>query len=403
MSQLFTPPLLANCVAQSLGFVVDARRALHQIPEIGFAEHRTSALLAEELAALGLRASTGIAGTGLTARLSFANPGPTVLLRADMDALPLHEETGLPFASRNQGAMHACGHDGHMAMVLGAARSLCLLRDSADGAKLHGNVLFLFQPAEENLGGAAPMVEAGVMDGVDFCLAAHIWPGLAEGTVGVKSGRLMASMDRFDITLKGQGGHGSQPHVCNDVVDAAAQLTCALHHVVSRRIDPLEPAVLSIGTLQAGEACNILPETAFLSGCARAFSREIRSSWAGHIRQITEGICNSAGIQYDITFLRGDVPVLNDPFVAARVRESAAAVVGEGRITEPEPTMAGEDFSRFMEHAPGCLFFLGSGRSEGAPLHSPRFTFNEDILGIGVEVFCRTIVDLLNNTHDLRS
>ena len=291
MPQPFTTPLLAECVAHSLGFVVDVRRALHQIPELGFAEYTTSARLEKELVALGLCVSTGIAGTGLTARLSFAKPGPTVLLRADMDALPLHEETGLPFASCHQETMHACGHDGHMAMVLGAARALCRLRDITDGAMLCGNVLFLFQPAEENLGGAAPMVEAGVMDGVDFCLAAHIWPGIDEGTVGVKPGRLMASMDRFDITLRSKGGHGSQPHLCNDVVDAAAQLTCALHHVVSRRIDPQEPAVLSIGTLQAGEACNVLPETAFISGCARAFSRAIRSSWAGHIRQIIEGIC----------------------------------------------------------------------------------------------------------------
>ncbi len=391
-------PSLADLVAQSSAYVVDIRRALHQIPEIGFAEHQTSARIVAELRDMGLQPASGIAGTGVVARLAFPNPGPTVMLRADMDALPVREETGLAYASTHPDAMHACGHDGHMAMVLGAARVLTRLSGSPVSRNLGGTVLFLFQPAEENLGGAEPMIAHGVMDGVDYCLAAHIWPGVPEGCVGVRSGALMASMDRFDITLHGRGGHGSQPHKLTDVVDAAAQLACALQHVVSRRIDPMEPAVLSIGSLHAGDTYNVLPETAFLSGCARAFSREVRASWAGHIRQIAEGVCASCGVTCDITFLRGDGPVINDAFVTERVRAAACASVGAERVIQPEPVMAGEDFSRFQEVAPGCMLFLGSGTPECAPLHHPRFCFNEAILPTGVTIFCTTILDLLDRT-----
>ncbi|MDL2267879.1 amidohydrolase [Desulfovibrio sp. OttesenSCG-928-G15] len=376
--------------------IVHRRRLLHAMPELAFREVQSAEFVAGALRSCGLHPETGIAGTGLTARLRFARPGPTVLLRADMDALPVCESTGLEYASRNQGRMHACGHDGHMAIMLGVAGALADLAASEAGQALGGSVLFVFQPAEEGQGGAEPMVRSGLMDGVDYCLAGHIWPDLDEGLVGVRTGPIMASVLSFEVVITGKGGHGSQPHLCSDALDAAAQLTCALQHIVSRRIDPMLPAVLTVASLNAGDTHNVIPQTARLSGCARAFQPETMEAFTRHIGQIAQGICASVGVTCEVTCTQDDGPVVNDAFVAEAVARAAGRVAGADRVVEPAMSLAGEDFSRYLHYAPGCMVFLGAGFAGAKPLHSPEFLFHDElVLPQGVKVFCASALELL--------
>ena len=382
-------------INQSSEYITNARRSLHQIPELGFEEVKTAAFIARELENMGLAPKCGIVGTGITASLSFARPGPTIMLRADMDALPVQEETGLSFASQHPGKMHACGHDGHVAMLLGAAQCLVWLSKTKEAEHLCGKVLFLFQPAEEAPGGALPMIEAGVLQGVDFCLGSHIWPEIPEGTVGVRKGPLMAAVDRFDITLRGRGGHGSQPHLVPDVLDAAAQLTAALQHVVSRRVNPVLPAVLTVGCLQAGHTYNVIPETARIMGCTRAFHPEVCKAWQGYIQEITEGICQSKAVSFDLLYQPGHGAVNNDEAITALVAKAASLAVGDENVVEPELSLAGEDFSCYQDVIPGCMFFVGAGTPDGKPLHSPHFAFNEQVLLNGTKVFSLAALEIL--------
>lgn len=376
--------------------IVRKRRLLHSVPELAFQEVQSARLVAEALRSIGLSPTTGIAGTGVSARLDFARPGRTVLLRADMDALPVCENTGLDYASRHEGVMHACGHDGHVAMVLGAAGALAALAASEAGRELGGSVLFVFQPAEEGQGGAAPVVESGLMSGVDYCLAGHIWPDLEEGLIGVRPGPLMASVLFFEIVITGRGGHGSQPHLCSDALDAAAQLACALQHIVSRRVNPMLPAVLTVASLNAGDTHNVIPQTARLSGCARAFQPEVMQSFTHHIDQIAHGICASVGVACEVQYKMDDGPVVNDAFVANAVAKAAGQVVGPDKVVEPAMSLAGEDFSRYLQHAPGCMIFIGAGFPGASPLHSPEFTFNDErILPEGAKVFSAAVLELL--------
>ncbi len=376
-------------------YIIKVRQHLHAIPELGFAENKTAAFVSAELRALGFTPKEGVAHTGVVARLDFARPGPLIMLRADMDALPVTEETGLPFASAHAGQMHACGHDGHMAMLLGVASVFSRLRQSKAAASLKGSLLFVFQPAEESPGGAEPMIAEGVLNGVDYCLGAHIWPDVPLGKAGVKEGYLMAALSRFEITLRGKGGHGSQPDLCNDVICAASELTLALQQVVSRRIDPLSPAVLTVGALNAGHTYNVLPSEAKLMGCARTFDKQIYHDLESHVRQITAGVAKGAGLGSDIFYEASHGAVNNDPFVTRVVREAAAHVLGADNVIEPALSMAGEDFACYQEKVPGCLFFLGSGVPGAHPLHNPHFTFPEKILVNGVKIFCRAALSLL--------
>ncbi len=372
--------------------VIAARRDLHRIPETGFQEKKTAAAVAERLKQLGLAVRTGIAGTGVVGLLETGRPGPTLMIRADMDALPITEETGLAFASTHPGCMHACGHDAHMAIALGAAAALVRLSE-----RLRGNVKLVFQPAEEGPGGAQPMIEAGVLEDprVDFALACHLWSERPEGVIGVRSGAFLAAMDRFDIKILGRGGHAAQPHLCVDALEVATQVVAALQRIVSRQIDPLEPAVVTVGTFHAGTAFNITPAEAILSGTTRTFNETIWTSWRERLEKVVAGVCAAMGAGYELTFRRGYPPTVNDAAMADVVRHAAAAVVGAERVVEPERTMGGEDMSFFLKRVPGCFYCLGVGREGAAPLHNSKFDFNEELMLLAVETHCRVALELL--------
>jgi amidohydrolase len=372
--------------------VVGIRRELHQIPEPAYKEKKTSAAVADHLKEAGLEVRTGIARYGVVGLLRTGRPGPTLMIRADMDALPVTEQTGLPFSSTHAGAMHACGHDAHMAMALGAAFVLSEMKES-----LKGNFKFIFQPAEEGPGGAKPMIEQGVMENpkVDYAVGCHLWPGSPEGTVGVKAGTIMAAMNRFDIRIIGSEGHGAMPHLCVDALDVGTQVVNALQRIVSRHMNPLKPTVVSVGSFHAGKAFNIIPGEAELSGTTRTFDLEVWNSWESRMTKILQGVCDSMGAKFELNFEFGYPPTTNDPFMADVVRRCAEEVVGSDNVFEPEPTMGGEDMAYYLQRAKGCFFFLGVGRPGGATLHNARFDFNEDVLPLGVETYCHIAQELL--------
>ncbi|MEW5908978.1 MAG: amidohydrolase [Thermodesulfobacteriota bacterium] len=372
--------------------VIGIRRELHQIPEPAYTEKKTSAAVAAHLKSAGLKIRTGIARYGVVGLLSMDKPGPTLMIRADMDALPIKEQTGLPFSSVHPGAMHACGHDAHMAMVLGAAFALSKLRD-----RLKGNIKFIFQPAEEGPGGAKPMIEEGVMENptVDYAVGCHLWPGSPEGKIGVRAGTIMAAMNRFDIRIFGSEGHGAMPHLCVDALEVGTQVVNALQRIVSRHMNPLKSTVVSVGAFHAGEAFNVIPGEAHMCGTTRTFDLEIWNSWEPRMRKIIQGVCDAMGARFELTFEFGYPPTINDPSMTDLVRRCAEKVVGIENIFEPEPTMGGEDMSYYLQKTKGCFFVLGVGRPGCVPLHNSRFDFNEDVLLTGIETYCRIALELL--------
>lgn len=378
-------------VKEQKDFIIQTRRDLHRIPETAFTEEKTAKYLADQLKVLDVEVETGIATHGIVALMKTGRPGPTILMRADMDALPVEESTGLPFASTHAGVMHACGHDAHMAMVLGAAKVL-------NGSKeaLCGNIKFLFQPAEEGPGGAKPMIEAGVMQNpsVDYVFGCHVWPDISQGSVGVLAGPVMAAMDRFDIKIIGKGGHGAMPHMCVDALDVGTQVVNALQRMVSRQSDPLEPTVVTVGTFNAGTAFNIIPGEVSLSGTTRTFSSAVWERWEDDMRKIVANVCASMGADFELVYTPGYPVTVNDPEMTGLVKKCAADVVGQENIVTPSKTMGGEDFAFFLREAQGAYFALGTGYEGGASVHNPAFDFNEDILVTGVETFCRIALEL---------
>jgi amidohydrolase len=364
--------------------VVRWRRQIHRRPEFGFAEHETSALVESELRAAGLDVKR-IAGTGIVATLTGAKPGNTVALRADMDALPIEERTGLPFASQIPGAMHACGHDAHTAMLLGAATSLARERD-----RLGGIVKFFFQPAEEGPGGARPMIEAGAMRApdVDAVAMLHVWPTLTAGSIGLRSGAMTASCDDFDIEIRGRGGHGGYPHHAIDTIPIAAEIVGALQRIVSREIDPADPVVLSIGRIDGGYRRNVVADSTRLSGTIRCLDETVRRTVPARVERIVDGICAAHRAAHEVKFEFGYPSVINDVALTDRVKRIAEEVPEVERVVELEhPTMGAEDFAYFAEAAPGCMIRLGCASAEDAEpasLHSPEFRLDERALTTGV-------------------
>ena len=369
------------------------RQALHKIPEKGFLETKTSKFVADYLNTITeLEVTTGIAGTGVVGLLKTGKPGKTLIIRADMDALPIQEETGLEFASTHDNMMHACGHDGNMSMALVTASILARLKD-----RFSGNIKFMFQPAEEWPGGAKPMIEAGIMENphVDYSVACHLWPDLPAGTLGLKSGILMSATSVFEIEITGKGGHGAMPHICVDALDTAVQVVNALQRVVSRKLNPITPSVVTIGSLHAGETHNIIPEKAFLTGTTRTFDKKVWNEYPTIMEPIIKGVCQSMGASYKFKFTPGYPPLVNDPDLVELMKKSMLKVVTQDRIKEQESTMGGEDMSFVFEKSKGCYFFVGTGFEDCAPLHNSKFDFDESLLLPGVETLVRFALDML--------
>lgn len=372
------------------------RRKLHQRPELGFQEHLTAEFVAEKLQEWGIEHQTEIAKTGIVAvirgRKKTSSKLPVLAIRADMDALPIQEENEVPYRSQHDGVMHACGHDGHTAIALGTAYYLSQHPDT-----FSGTVKIIFQPAEEGPGGAKPMIEAGVLKNpnVDAIIGLHLWNNLPLGTVGVRSGALMAAVEKFYCTILGKGGHGAMPHQTIDSVVVAAQIVNALQTIVARNVNPIESAVVTVGELHAGTALNVIADTARMSGTVRYFNPGLEGYFAQRIEQIIAGICQSHGARYELNYSHLYPPVINDPGMAEFVRSQAVRVVETPLGIVPEcQTMGGEDMSFFLQEVPGCYFFLGAAnlsKNLAYPHHHPRFDFDETALGMGVEIFVRCV------------
>jgi hippurate hydrolase len=371
------------------------RHELHAHPELAYEERRTAAFVAERLRSFGLDPVEGLAETGVVAVLEGRRgEGPMIALRADMDALPIPEANTFAHASREPGKMHACGHDGHTAMLLAAAELL-----AADPA-FAGTVVFVFQPAEEGGGGAKRMVEEGFFERypVREIYGMHNWPGLPVGQFAVHSGPVMAGTERFRIVLRGRGTHAAMPHLGDDVIAAGAALVQSLQTVVSRRVDPLQAAVLSVTQFHAGHAFNVIPAEAEFAGTVRAFSPELFSRIREAIERIGQGVASAYGLSLDVEWDEGYPPTINTASAAARCAEAAVALVGAQNVCrEAPPSMGAEDFAFFLQHRPGAYVWIGNGPGEGGCLlHSPHYDFNDELLSLGAAYWATLVTQVLS-------
>jgi len=366
------------------------RRDIHAHPELAFEENRTAALVAKELEAMGMEVETGIAKTGLVGIMRRGD-GPSIGIRADMDALPIHETTGAEYASKSDGCMHACGHDGHTAILLAAARQISQMPD------LNGTVYFIFQPAEENYGGAEEMIKDGLFERfpMDAIYGLHNMPDVPVGTFLAMPGTVTAAYDAFDIEVRGKGGHGAMPELAVDPIIAASALVLALNTIVARNIAAVRPAVLTVGHLGAGDAHNVIPEVATLRGSCRSFDPETRKLIERRTEEICEGIEQSYGVTITLEYENGYPSVINTKAEAEHIIKAAKQVTDPANVTtEFDPFMGSEDFSYFLREKPGCYFILGSGET-GGPLHSPTYNFNDDALKYGIGLWVQLVQDLL--------
>jgi len=357
------------------------------VPELSFKEFETSRYLVERLDALSPdRLEAGVAGTGIVADVKGARPGQAVLVRADIDGLPIQEAGELAFRSTHRGVMHACGHDVHMAIALEVARVLAERR-----AELSGMVRFVFQPAEERAGGAAPMIEAGVLDGIDRVIGLHVWSELP-----VRAGAMMAAADMFTLTIRGLGGHGAQPQFAVDAVVIAAQIVNALQTLASRETAPAAPIVITLGSVHGGTAANIVAGEVVIQGTLRTLDPALRTHVVRRIAELAEGIATAMRGHCEFKLESAAPPVINDGPVAAMVADAARGVVGEGAVVAFEPLMVGEDFAYFLQARPGCFFLLG-GAPEGPRVghHTPEFRIDERCLSIGFRVMTAAVLRLL--------
>jgi len=381
---------IINRIAEFQDEMTEWRRHIHAHPETAFEEHRTAAFVAGKLESFGIDIHQGLARTGVVGTLKGAHgDGPAIGLRADMDALDIQETADRDYASQNEGKMHACGHDGHTTMLLGAARYLSETRNFA------GTVHFIFQPAEEFAGGGREMVEDGLFDlfPVETVWGMHNFPGQPLGTFGVCPGPAMAAADTFDIRLKGQGTHAAFPHMGTDVMVAAGQLITALQTVASRSMDPMEQVVLSVTQMHAGDTYNIIPEEITLKGTVRSFKPEIQDIAETSMRKIASGIGAAFGISIEIEYRRGYPATVNDPTESDYAASVAADVVGEENVmTGLPPKMGAEDFSFMLNERPGCYIWIGNGPGEGGCyLHNPGYDFNDEALAIGASYWSRLV------------
>jgi amidohydrolase len=373
--------------------VVEQRRDFHRHPELAYEEVRTSGRVVDWCRGLGLPMRTGVGKTGVIATLTGARPGRTIALRADMDALPIQESNTHGFASESPGKMHACGHDAHTAMLLGVATVLSELRD-----ELAGEVRFLFQPAEEGQGGAVPLIEAGALEGVDLVLGQHMAPFQPSGTIGLSHGPAMAATDFFTLKLSGVGGHGAYPHLSVDTIPVAALVVTALQSIVSRTVDPLAAAVLTIGTIKGGFRSNVIAPEVEMTGTVRTFDPALRREMPKRIERIVKGVCDGHEARYELNYTLNYPPVINHAEGTELVTRVARAALGDARVRQVPPSMGGEDFAYYLEKVPGCFYWLGcepKGRERSPMLHSPDFDLDEDALLTGIEVMSRAALEFL--------
>lgn len=374
--------------------LVGWRRDFHANPELGYQETRTSNIVATHLESLGYEVRRGVGGTGVVGLLRGKQPGKTVMLRADMDCLPMQEENETAYASQASGRMHACGHDGHTAVLMMTAKKL-MERKSG----LRGNIKLVFQPAEEGGNGALAMIGDGVLENpkVDTALGLHVFNNLPIGKVGLNPGPLMAGVDLFNVTIEGVGGHAAAPHQTVDPVVAAAHVVTALQTVVSRNVDPIHSCVVTVGSIHAGSAFNVIPRTAELKGTVRYFDPKIGHDLPQWVERVIRGTVEAMGARYELKYERIGPPTINDAEVAGFMRDVSSEIVGAENVIFNERVMGGEDMAYYLEKVPGCFVFVGSANEAKKltyPHHSPRFDFDEDALETGVKIFLRAIEKL---------
>jgi amidohydrolase len=381
---------LATEIESMAGTLVEWRRDFHRHPELAFEERRTSDVVRAFLEAIGIEVRS-CARTGLLGVLRGGRPGQTVALRADMDALPVTEIAGHDYQSQNPGVMHACAHDGHMAILMGTARVLAARRDA-----LPGTVVFLFQPSEENFPGGAPlMIEEGALAGVDSIFALHLWQPLPTGIVGLCAGASMAQPDEFEVVIQGRGGHASQPQATVDPVMVASHVVVAAQTIVSRFVDPLEPAVVSFTTIHGGRIHNVIPDSVTMTGTVRTLDPAAQRAVKQRLREVCEATCRLFGARAEFTYVDGYPPVLNDRASVDLVARVASRELGADRVKTIAPVMGGEDFAYYLQRVPGVFAMLGMGDGRPYPHHNARFDIDESVLPIGVRLMTAVALEML--------
>lgn len=378
-----------------LQHMINLRETIHMYPEDGFSEFTTSKIIIEELEKLGIKVQKNVAKTGVVGLIEGKYPGKTVLLRADMDALKIQEQADVEYKSKIDGMMHACGHDGHVAGLLGAAMILNELKDN-----LHGNVKLVFQPAEERDGGALPMIEEGVLENpkVDAAFAAHLWGYLNEGEVHLKEGPMMASPDIFNIKVIGKGGHGAVPQESIDPIVITCQIVNSLQTIVSRKINPLDPVVITCGRIQGGDCHNVIPNEVELEGTIRTFNEETRNWVPKVMEDLIRGITTSQGAAYEFKYEPKYPALINDKYMTSFAKESLKKVVGEENVFDlKEPNMGGEDFAYFAQKVPSAFIFVGIANNKSEPVihHNPYFKWDSKNVGILAQILSQIAIDYL--------
>ena len=389
MADLFSDAMAVFPLIQAL------RRDFHRHPELGFQEHRTASIVVRELNALGLETHAGVGQTGVVSLLEGKHPGPVVMLRFDMDALPIQEQTGAEYASETPSVMHACGHDGHTAIGLGVATLLCARRD-----QLHGTAKFVFQPGEEGMGGAEAMIADEVLEAPkpDLALGLHLWNDKPLGWLGIAPGATMAAGDAFKVSVRGRGGHGAIPQLAIDPIVAAGHIVVGLQSIVSRNVSPLQTAVVTVGAIHGGEAFNVIPQEVELRGTIRTFDASVRDLVLVRFIQIVETIASAYGCKVEIDLKVLTPAVVNDPGITERVQKVADDLFPNASMDTFFQTMGSEDMAYFLQRVPGCFFFVGSanpGKGLDAAHHHPKFDFDEDALHTAVVLMTRAALEFL--------
>lgn len=376
-------------------WVIEQRRYLHQHPEVSYEEKLTRQYIEDQLHMLDIDTYT-LTGKDVIGVIKGTHEGKTIGIRADLDALPINEETSLPFASKNEGVMHACGHDGHMAILLGIAKYLINNLDA-----IHGTILLIFQHAEEEIpGGATELISANLLKNVDAIFGYHLWQPLESGLIGIREGATMAGADRFSFKILGKGGHGSMPEDTIDPTLVISHVITQLHTIVSRSLKPKDQAVLSIGTLNSGSNYNVIPDTATASGTVRYFDLDTSKFIRQRIETIIKGVCDSFGAKFEIHYEHGDPPLLNDKKLTSFMKNTATNLFGKEKVIEIEPILGSEDFAYYSVEIPASYTFIGIGNpAHPYGHHHPKFDIDEDMLPIGVELFTNSLIRYLEGTE----